>query len=210
MIFVSYDFCLYHRGNFCPLFWRGSSLLELNTALSRFGAKSTNKQFQQFIKEKVENNVATSQKGNKSSKFGEHAKNEKELNAGKGKNVSNPTVKPGANFAPGANPNLTVNMNQQNKHIVGTNEHKTANASASIPRSTIDSNIDVQQLVNNYAGTGSVKGKIPLGQPGSKENISANQFIGKYYDHNINIFVPTKNFTIHYSKKGVHIVPARP
>jgi hypothetical protein len=186
------------------------SLLELNTALSRFGAKSTNKQFQQFIKEKVENNVATSQKGNKSSKFGEHAKNEKELNAGKGKNVSNPTVKPGANFAPGANPNLTVNMNQQNKHIVGTNEHKTANASASIPRSTIDSNIDVQQLVNNYAGTGSVKGKIPLGQPGSKENISANQFIGKYYDHNINIFVPTKNFTIHYSKKGVHIVPARP
>lgn len=53
------------------------SLLELNAALSRFGAKSTNKQFQQFIKEKVENNVATSQKGNKSSKFGEHAKNEK-------------------------------------------------------------------------------------------------------------------------------------
>ncbi|WP_176701584.1 VENN motif pre-toxin domain-containing protein, partial [Gilliamella sp. Bim1-2] len=50
------------------------SLLELNTALSRFGAKSTNKQFQQFIKEKVENNVATSQKGNKSSKFGEHVK----------------------------------------------------------------------------------------------------------------------------------------
>jgi hypothetical protein len=26
MIFVSYDFCLYHRGNFCPLFWRGSFL----------------------------------------------------------------------------------------------------------------------------------------------------------------------------------------
>ena len=24
MIFVSYDFCLYHRGDFCPLFWRGS------------------------------------------------------------------------------------------------------------------------------------------------------------------------------------------
>ncbi|WP_304363279.1 hypothetical protein, partial [Gilliamella sp. Bim1-2] len=55
------------------------SLLELNTALSRFGAKSTNKQFQQFIKEKVENNVATSQKGNKSSKFGEHVKNENQI-----------------------------------------------------------------------------------------------------------------------------------
>jgi hypothetical protein len=59
------------------------SLLELNTALSRFGAKSTNKQFQQFIKEKVENNVATSQKGNKSSKFGEHLDKEAQL-AGKG------------------------------------------------------------------------------------------------------------------------------
>jgi hypothetical protein len=155
-------------------------------------------------------NKATAEKGNKSSQFSEHAKNEQEIKAGKGKDVSNPTVKPSANFAPDANPNLTVNMNQQNKHIVGTNEHKTANASASTPRSTIDSNIDVQKLVNNYAGTGSVKGKIPLGQPGSKENISTNQFIGKYYDHNINMFVPTKNFTIHYSKKGVHIVPARP
>ncbi|KFA57971.1 hypothetical protein GAPWKB11_1971 [Gilliamella apicola] len=187
------------------------SLLELNTALSRFGAKSTNKQFQQFIKEKVENNVATSQKGNKSSKFGEHAKNEKELNAGKGKNVSNPTVKPGANFAPGANPNLTVNMNQQNKHIVGTNEHKTANASASIPRSTIDSNIDVQQLVNNHAGTGR---EIPtgrlIGNPGSKEVVSTNRIIGQYYDVTTKSFVPTKNFTIHYAKNGVHIVPARP
>ncbi|OCG41505.1 hypothetical protein A9G25_06210 [Gilliamella sp. Bif1-4] len=187
------------------------SLLELNTALSRFGAKSTNKQFQQFIKEKVENNVATSQKGNKSSKFGEHAKNEKELNAGKGKNVSNPTVKPGANFAPGANPNLTVNMNQQNKHIVGTNEHKTANASAPIPRSTIDSNIDVQQLVNNHAGTGR---EIPtgrlIGNPGSKEVASTNRIIGQYYDVTTKSFVPTKNFTIHYAKNGVHIVPARP
>ena len=26
MIFVSYDFCLYHRGDFCPLFWRGSPI----------------------------------------------------------------------------------------------------------------------------------------------------------------------------------------
>ena len=31
MIFVSYDFCLYHRGDFCPLFWRGSGV-DLNNA----------------------------------------------------------------------------------------------------------------------------------------------------------------------------------
>jgi RHS repeat-associated protein len=120
-------------------------------------------------------------------------------------------VNPGANFAPDANPNLTVNMNQQNKHIVGTNEHKTANASAPTPRSTIDSNIDVQQLVDNYAGTGRVipTGRL-IGNPGSKEVVSTNRIIGQYYDVTTKSFVPTKNFTIHYAKNGVHIVPARP
>jgi hypothetical protein len=102
-------------------------------------------------------------------------------------------------------------MNQQNKHIVGTNEHKTANASAPTPRSTIDSNIDVQQLVNNYAGTGrEIPTGRPLGTPGSKENISTNKVIGQYYDVTKKSFVPTKKFTIHYAKNGVHIVPARP
>ncbi|NUE65639.1 polymorphic toxin type 50 domain-containing protein [Snodgrassella sp. ESL0253] len=131
--------------------------------------------------------------------------------AGKGAGSSHSPVKPGTNFAPDANPNLTVNMNQQNKHLVGTNEHKTANASASTPRSTIDPNINVQKLVNDYAGTGR---EIPtgraLGTPGSKESISTNKVIGQYYDTKAETFVPTTNFTIHYSKRGVHIVPARP
>ncbi|WP_081297109.1 VENN motif pre-toxin domain-containing protein [Gilliamella sp. Bif1-4] len=70
------------------------SLLELNTVLSRLGAKSSNKQFQDFIKEKVENNVAKSQKGNKSSKFGEHVKNENQItenwnNTNQAHNVAN-------------------------------------------------------------------------------------------------------------------------
>ena len=34
--------------------------------------------------------------------------------------------------------------------------------------------------------------------------------IGKFYDRNSNTFIPTTNFTIHYSKTGVHIVQARP
>ncbi|OCG18286.1 polymorphic toxin type 50 domain-containing protein [Gilliamella sp. WF3-4] len=102
-------------------------------------------------------------------------------------------------------------MNQQNKHIVGTNEHKTANASAPTPRSTIDSNIDVQQLVNNHAGTGrEIPTGRPLGTPGSKENISTNKVIGHFYDMKTETFVPTTNFTIRYSKTGVHIVPSRP
>lgn len=101
-------------------------------------------------------------------------------------------------------------MNQQNKHIVGTNEHNTANASSSIPRSTIDSNIDIQKLVNDYAGTGTSLNSIPLGKPGSRERIMGNKIIGNYYNMETSKFEPTTNFTIHYSKTGVHIVPARP
>ncbi|WP_141675016.1 M23 family metallopeptidase [Gilliamella sp. Bif1-4] len=44
MIFVSYDFCLYHRGNFCPLFWRGSDQLpesEKTIILVEKGARLT-------------------------------------------------------------------------------------------------------------------------------------------------------------------------
>ncbi len=128
-----------------------------------------------------------------------------------GMETSNSPVKPRANFAPDANPNLNVNMNQQNKHIVGTNEHKTANASSSTPRSTLNNNIDTQSLVNQYAGTGrEIPTNRPLGTPGSKEVISTNKIIGQYYDITTGSFVPTTNFTIHYSKTGVHIVPARP
>ncbi|MBC9129956.1 hypothetical protein FcAc13_01375 [Frischella sp. Ac13] len=127
-----------------------------------------------------------------------------------GMETSNSPVKPRANFAPDANPNLNVNMNQQNKHIVGTNEHKTANASSSTPRSTLNNDIDIQSLVNQYAGTGTSLNSTPLGKPGSRERITGNKVIGNYYNMETSKFEPTANFTIHYSKTGVHIVPARP
>lgn len=71
--------------------------------------------------------------------------------------------------------------------------------------------MDVQKIVNQYAGKGrQVPNKIPIGQPGSKEVVSHNKIIGQYYDDTKKQFIPTKNFTIHYSKNGTHIVPARP
>lgn len=104
-------------------------------------------------------------------------------------------------------------MNQQNKHIVGTNENKTANASSSTPRSILDQNLDVQKLVNQYAGTGrnsNPNKSSKFGEAGYKEIAVADRVIGKYYDINSGTFIPTNKFTIHYSKKGVHIVPSRP
>jgi len=49
-----------------------------------------------------------------------------------------------------------------------------------------------------------------LGQAGSKERITTDKIIGVYYDAQGNMIGATKNFTIHYAKDGVHIVPARP
>ena len=105
---------------------------------------------------------------------------------------------------------LKVEQSKQNKHISGTNEYRVAQANGQ-QKSILNNNVDTQKLVNEYAGKGRViPNKIPLGQPGSKEVVSSNQVIGKYYDPQTQQFSPTKNFTIHYSKNGVHIVPSRP
>lgn len=97
-------------------------------------------------------------------------------------------------------------MNQQNKHIVGANEYKTA--SQITQRSPLSSDIDPQALVNQYAGTGEVANEVPLGQPDSVERITTNQTIGIYYENGVAVG-PTKNSTIRYDKNGVHIIPAR-
>lgn len=101
-------------------------------------------------------------------------------------------------------------MNKKRKHIHGTNENKTANAGKEIKRSLINPNLDVQKLVNKYAGTGNRKGEIPKGKPGSKELITTDKIIGRYYNNKTGRFEETTNFTIHYAKHDVHIVPARP
>lgn len=111
------------------------------------------------------------------------------------------------NFAGGVAPPLNVVVGQQNKHIIGTNGYKTAGQVTQ--RSTLEPGLDVQGIVNRYAGTGQAANGVPLGQPGSTERIKTNSVIGVFYDSN-GVGSPTTNFTIRYSKSGVHIVPARP
>ncbi|WP_417663508.1 polymorphic toxin type 50 domain-containing protein [Pseudomonas sp.] len=98
-------------------------------------------------------------------------------------------------------------MGQQNKHVVGTNEYKTA--SQVTQRSPLASDVDPQCLVNQYAGTGQAANKVPLGQPGSVERVTTNKIVGTYYEDGVAVG-PTTSFTIRYSKSGVHIIPARP
>lgn len=88
---------------------------------------------------------------------------------------------------------------RQNKHIEG--------AKGYIPGRSILTE-DPKKLFNEYFGTG----RLQFNQTGSniKEFIDAGQNIGIYKDHTTKITAPTSRFSIRYSKKGFHIVPARP
>lgn len=62
---------------------------------------------------------------------------------------------------------------------------------------------EIQKLVNDFAGTGQWK-------TANKEMVDFGKIIGKYVDINTGEVLDTTRGIIHYSKKGVHIVPAKP
>ncbi|MBQ9601591.1 MAG: hypothetical protein IJR46_06220, partial [Neisseriaceae bacterium] len=96
-----------------------------------------------------------------------------------------------------------IETGKQNKHIEGTNEYKTAGGNRSILTA------DPNSLTSKF-GTGQQIGKIPVGQPGSKERIDFGRYIGYYIKEDGTNKTPTTIGTVHYSKNGAHIVPARP
>ena len=63
-----------------------------------------------------------------------------------------------------------------------------------------------QKLVNKYAGHGIIA-FTKKGQWNNKEIVSTNKIIDKYINKNYDDTKDTDSFVIHYSKKGVHIVP---
>lgn len=96
-----------------------------------------------------------------------------------------------------------VNPGQQNKHIPGTNEYKNSAANGN-NRSTLNGNLDdVQKLLDEKAGTGSMIGN-------NKERVDFGKVIGQYVDPVTDQATDTTMGIIHYGNKGAHIVPARP
>ena len=67
---------------------------------------------------------------------------------------------------------------------------------------------ETQDLVNKYAGTGKIQ-RDRQGHWNHKEVVTMRKNIGVYKDLKGNE-LPTDIATIHYSKNGVHIVPAKP
>ncbi|MDK2632979.1 hemagglutinin repeat-containing protein [Pantoea stewartii subsp. indologenes] len=102
---------------------------------------------------------------------------------------------------------ITINQGQQNKHIPGTNEYKTAAASSDSRRSILT--VDPKSLLPQL-GTGQQVGKVEVGLAGSKERIDFGTAIGNYVDKDTGLSVPTTKGIVHYGKDGAHIVPARP
>lgn len=92
-----------------------------------------------------------------------------------------------------------IKWGAQEKHFPGHNSYTPG-------RSTMTS--DPTKLAEK-AGTGQQVGKVPVGQPGSKERVNFGEKIGDYIDQAGNAS-PTTNGIIHYSNDGIHIVPARP
>ena len=92
-----------------------------------------------------------------------------------------------------------IKWSAQEKHFPGHNSYTPG-------RSTMISN---PEKLAKKAGTGQQVGNVPVGQPGSKERVNFGETIGNYIDQAGNTF-PTTNGIIHYSRDGIHVVPARP
>ena len=95
----------------------------------------------------------------------------------------------------------TVLAGKQGKHILGHNNYIAG-------RSYLNSAEDVQALVNKYAGTGTLV-RDASGKWAHKEVVTADHPIGFAVSQVDGSATETSTFTIHYSKKGVHIVPKK-
>lgn len=97
-----------------------------------------------------------------------------------------------------------VNHGQQKKHIIGMNNYaneKRKGLMKSIFYGTVK---DAQELVNRYAGSGVWFPKIHV------EKVNFHRVIGLWINPQTGEMLKTTYGTIHYSKKGAHIVPAYP
>ena len=98
---------------------------------------------------------------------------------------------------------LTIEMDKQGKHIVGHRNYQPG-----VSRSILEHK-NPQELINNHAGTGFRECGV-IGEAGYQEIVNCKEFIGYNVVLETGEKIPTTWGKIHYSSKGVHIVPTRP
>lgn len=96
--------------------------------------------------------------------------------------------------------NLTVSEGSQGKHIKGHNNYIEGKSYITVPVEKI------QLLVNKYASHGKLVYN-KNGQWSKKEIIVSDDYVGYAVNSKAKTEQITKSFKIHYSNKGVHIVP---
>lgn len=95
-----------------------------------------------------------------------------------------------------------LNIGNQNKHIVDSKGYQEG-------RSYIYSDLNTaQDIINQWAGTGEIR-LNDSGEWNNKEFITLDHDIGMYINPQSGERYPTNTVSIHYGKKGTHIVPAR-
>ncbi|MBR3288266.1 MAG: hypothetical protein IKI71_00695 [Lachnospiraceae bacterium] len=92
---------------------------------------------------------------------------------------------------------LTINLDKQSKHIKGSNNYIDGRSEITINKN------ELQQLVNLKATRGEYVSP-------TKERVNFGKVIGLYADLVTGRKIPTTQGIIHYSKVGVHVVPANP
>jgi hypothetical protein len=91
----------------------------------------------------------------------------------------------------------TLHAGRQDKHIPGTNNYTEGRSIFSGTKN------QAEQLIKQYSGTGQMLSN-------NRERVDFGRVIGYYVDPVTQEKTPTTMGTIHYSKDGAHIVPARP
>ncbi len=108
----------------------------------------------------------------------------------------------------------TIEIGQQNKHIVGTNEYKQYIEKLAKVQQYGPSRLEIsieqaQELVNRHHGTGRID--LKKGKWNNEEVIQNNDMIVGTVVNNVNgTEAKTTVFKIKYGKKGTHIVPDYP
>lgn len=98
---------------------------------------------------------------------------------------------------------LKIESGKQGKHIKGHNNYIEGKSSLII------SEKEAQEIIYKFAGTGEIT-RDGKGRWNNKEVVTIDRTIGFFVDLVTGSEIPTNRATIHYSKRGVHIVPARP
>ena len=99
---------------------------------------------------------------------------------------------------------LSVKEGDQGKHVCGHNNYDPA-------RSELDGGMEAARaLVRRYHGRGDMRAHLDKnGNLSAREICQAEGRIGTWRDERGNE-APTDRFTIHYSKRGTHVVPSEP